>query len=684
MRNSHFLSHLAFAFTCLFAFSAKAEAVKSLLPKALSFDEVIALTPQEIDSARFMARANSALDRGELDLAEKWLAQSQEAPILSDHLMFQQARLLAARGQHEAVNQKVLDALDRFPETSLQSRLAALRARSLVLLGEEAEAQVAWEWALQGSDDLTERREWLLALSQSLERTRRSGESSGEMSPSAESLNVVVLPTERPIEERSAAQELEVAEAWVAQGRSKEAIEAYTRALEGELSEDDQAEAQFELGRIFFRVREYDAARAIFRSLDPEPRATLYWARSLARMGEMDRSIEKFEALASGPHSESADHAAYLVATLHEDRGDYEAARAHYLRVTKKSESEDRKNASLWNLGWMEFKAGDNEAARSRFAEMIVAEPSQVAALRPRYWAARAALRSRSAPLRRTGQAEMLSLAMDWPLSYYGWRAQQRLSRSTPLARADREPAFLQSPKPITSEAHRRIALLTLSGFNKSARTELDSLSREAASLDERLLAGHLAIELGDYHTGYRLMAQVDGERLGGGFEPTHQALFWLAWPPAYREAVIKSLLSYGNVEPELVWAIMREESGFRPAVMSSAGAVGLLQLMPETAESTAERFDLKVAADVEALQVAEVNIELGVAYLSYLSERFPDRMSAVIASYNAGPTAVARWLEGEAATQEDDEWVEEISYSQTRHYVKRVLRSLNAYESLY
>jgi soluble lytic murein transglycosylase len=82
-----------------------------------------------------------------------------------------------------------------------------------------------------------------------------------------------------------------------------------------------------------------------------------------------------------------------------------------------------------------------------------------------------------------------------------------------------------------------------------------------------------------------------------------------------------------------------------------------------------------------ERLLEPSVNIALGSAYLEYLFERFPERPSALIASYNAGPNAVGRW---DFAESEDDEWVENIPYVQTRRYVKRVLRSLWAYQALY
>jgi soluble lytic murein transglycosylase len=75
---------------------------------------------------------------------------------------------------------------------------------------------------------------------------------------------------------------------------------------------------------------------------------------------------------------------------------------------------------------------------------------------------------------------------------------------------------------------------------------------------------------------------------------------------------------------------------------------------------------------------VPERNLDLGAFYLSQLVQRFEGRLSAAIASYNAGPEAVARWLAA-APAREDDEWVEAIPYDQTRGYVKRVLRSVAA-----
>jgi len=126
----------------------------------------------------------------------------------------------------------------------------------------------------------------------------------------------------------------------------------------------------------------------------------------------------------------------------------------------------------------------------------------------------------------------------------------------------------------------------------------------------------------------------------------------------------------------------MREESGYRPEVISVSGARGLLQLMPSTAEVVAADAGM-AGISPAALFVPDVNIRLGTRYLSQLRRRFDGNPAAAIGSYNAGPHAVERWL-GKRDGADDDEWVEAIPYDQTRAYVKRVLRSVHAYRVLY
>jgi soluble lytic murein transglycosylase len=213
------------------------------------------------------------------------------------------------------------------------------------------------------------------------------------------------------------------------------------------------------------------------------------------------------------------------------------------------------------------------------------------------------------------------------------------------------------------------------------ARAELDRLYPRVRGLADRLGVAQLYAESGDFHRGELLMVEAYGERLDGLPAAGDLEVWWHAWPTPFAD-LFRDVADDGiQLEPGLVYAVMREESGYRPEVVSVAGARGLLQIMPETGARLAARESLD-GFSADDLFLPSVNIRLGSAYLEQLMTRFDGRRSAAIASYNAGPEPVSGWLE--AGPPEDDEWVEAIPYEQTREYVKRVLRSLHVYRRLY
>ena len=227
-----------------------------------------------------------------------------------------------------------------------------------------------------------------------------------------------------------------------------------------------------------------------------------------------------------------------------------------------------------------------------------------------------------------------------------------------------------------------RPRILLEAGLIEEAQAELRALSRRARGLRDRLALAELYANTGDYHQPQRLVVDAYQEQLARGPALEDLELWWHAWPAPFEEELQSAALAGVETPSELVYAVMREESGYRPTVRSVSGALGLLQLMPETAERVARETRLPHFS-VEDLFLPRVNIHLGAAYLDSLLERFQGRASAAIGSYNAGPHAVARWIDGNQGI-DDDLWVEEIPYDQTRGYVKRVLRSMYAYQVLY
>jgi soluble lytic murein transglycosylase len=154
-----------------------------------------------------------------------------------------------------------------------------------------------------------------------------------------------------------------------------------------------------------------------------------------------------------------------------------------------------------------------------------------------------------------------------------------------------------------------------------------------------------------------------------------------IAYPTAFR-AEIERFAPPAGVEPDLLQALMREESALDPRVVSAAGAVGLTQLMVPTAQEVARQLKLK-RPTAQDLTDAPLNIRLGATYLGTLLRRFDGSAPLAVASYNVGGGAVRRWLR-DRGTLPLDEFVEEIPVQETRGYVKRVLRSYAAYRLLY
>ena len=126
------------------------------------------------------------------------------------------------------------------------------------------------------------------------------------------------------------------------------------------------------------------------------------------------------------------------------------------------------------------------------------------------------------------------------------------------------------------------------------------------------------------------------------------------------------------EVSPHLVAAVIFTESRFRRDARSDAGALGLMQLMPETAQEVAEHLGLQGYTSNDLLD-PKTNITLGVSYLKYLMSRFRTS-ELVLAAYNAGPTTVEHWLAEN----------EPVSYPETKQYIKSVLHHQACLEKLY
>jgi soluble lytic murein transglycosylase len=151
---------------------------------------------------------------------------------------------------------------------------------------------------------------------------------------------------------------------------------------------------------------------------------------------------------------------------------------------------------------------------------------------------------------------------------------------------------------------------------------------------------------------------------------------------PIYYQQEIRQSAENHNIDPFLIAAMIRVETNYKYHLESSKGALGIMQLMPDTANWIAQMMDMKNLTPEDLLK-ADINIHLGAWYMSWLTKHYNGNMLYAIAAYNAGQGNVNQWKNNNIwnGTEAD---IDHIPFGETRHYVQRVLYYYDKYQNLY
>lgn len=218
-------------------------------------------------------------------------------------------------------------------------------------------------------------------------------------------------------------------------------------------------------------------------------------------------------------------------------------------------------------------------------------------------------------------------------------------------------------------------------GLKAWARSELIEIERRTRNKDylKSLMSEYEKISAYDRSANIGFVDFVT-QRSRQGLE-RGKSIWQSTYPKAYESFVTAASQQFG-VPAEFVWSIMRAESRYNPTVISPVGAMGLLQLMPYTAERVAGILDVKTFRP-HLLFEPETNVKLGTRYLKRLSDKLDGNYHLVAAAYNAGPHRVASWLKS-FGELDNDEFIEHIPFVETRNYVKKVVHNYFVYSQIY
>jgi len=297
--------------------------------------------------------------------------------------------------------------------------------------------------------------------------------------------------------------------------------------------------------------------------------------------------------------------------------------------------------------------------ALARWTEHPSSHPGH--ALMWRYWRARA--------LDEAGNPEVahqLYEALAGERDYYGYLAADRIGAPyrfthVPVAPADDEMADFASRPAIA-----RIVELFETGYEHEARREW---WHELGRMDRRdmELAAALVRDLGHHHRAIMTLGRARSyDDLDIRF-------------PLLHRATVEEYGDRRDIDPAVLFSIIRAESAFLTDARSPVGARGLMQLMPATALETARHIGLKYRGP-DTLEEPRINIMLGSAYLKRMLDRYDGNFAMASAAYNAGPHRVRRWQAPDRCTPLDV-WVELVPFSETRSYIRRTLFYSRVYQ---
>ncbi|HEY3197762.1 MAG TPA: transglycosylase SLT domain-containing protein, partial [Nitrospirales bacterium] len=374
-----------------------------------------------------------------------------------------------------------------------------------------------------------------------------------------------------------------------------------------------------------------------------------------------------------------------LLAAAYVDRARNEMAISTYRRVAEVTGVGSTASDALWQIGWLHYKEGRYADAVRLFDESRLQRGlSGVQAL---YWKARS--------LEKMGQPQKAmqtfqSVCSEAPNSYYCQIGRTRIGGAEITGSESAGANLLTSMEAaepqdhaLTTDTHyQRATELRLIGWQREAADELATLiSRVGQDRGGALSLARLFTSTGEYHQALSLVRAHFADVIERGGAAVGQGFWQMAYPGGYFP-VIRALPVNQGVDANLVTAVIREESAYNPGAVSIAGALGLMQVMPQTGQKIAAQLDPQ-AFDRERLFEPCYNIRFGSWYLRHLTEKFGNNLAHIIAAYNAGPDVVSKWVQ-QAGNKEQDEFIELIPYTETRNYVKKVLRSYGEYKRIY
>jgi soluble lytic murein transglycosylase len=429
-----------------------------------------------------------------------------------------------------------------------------------------------------------------------------------------------------------------------------------------------------------------DGVKPYIENASRQGEALFFYAVALRDLGETDEYIRTVRRLAQDFASQTwAEEALNNLATYYIVQNDDVQADATFREMYEKFPTGRYGERAAWKIGWWAYKNG-------RYADTVRAFESGAANFprsdyRPSwlYWSARAHEAMGNAAL---ADARYGLVVTDYLNSYYGRLAVKRLGTRAAVRHAGPSPALGAGaveneptlPPPPPNAALIR-ALLALELYDQALDELKYAQKNWGDSPQIQATFGWIYNQRGDLRAGINAIKRAYPQYLAAGGERLPPAILKVLFPVSYW-SLIRQYSAERNLDPYMIAALIAQESTFTADVRSSANAYGLMQILPSTGRQYARALRLPKRFSIAMLTTAETNIKMGTAYFSDLVRQFGGAHYA-LATYNAGPNRVARWI-SERPGVDREEFIDDIPFPETQGYVKKILGTAEDYRRLY
>ena len=474
----------------------------------------------------------------------------------------------------------------------------------------------------------------------------------------------------------------------------RRAVRGFKEFLSAYASDSRASDARYMLGRAYQRSGQLARARRTFEkahSQDGRPAALYRIGGIQVRSGRDGEAIDTYLRFARlYPHHDLADDALWQAAKAAERHSDFGRAQELYRQLAQTYSGREYGDEARWSVGFMDYCREEYAAALQTFDEVSRAAREPHIVDQSLFWAGKSA-----GQLQLADQAGLFfhRAARGFPRSYYSSRAVSLGYGADPGA-AGSFVALEPNQRAARAGARRKADAAVVQGLDYLRRAvdlgELGmvGLARVELSLAEQLNLGSLDA-LRVIRDQYEAAGILDGAlRLSTRiFAAANDAdEIWHLYPSYYWDQV-EAAAREARVDPYLVLSVIRQESYFDEDAVSRAGAVGLMQIMPQTGRTLARKLGMR-SFDRRVLFDPQMSIRMGTQFLGDQVRSFmsgptrPLGYELGLAAYNAGPRVARQWVE-RFPYEDPDAFVERIPYRETRLYVKKVLKNLTIYRTL-